>query len=69
MKEAIGKAAGVIWGFLDQQSEPVTLSTLKNNVSLSSTLLMMGLGWLAKEDKLDIGMSGSSTSYRISLKR
>ena len=68
MNEAIGNAAGVIWGFLDQQSEPVTLSTLKNNVSLSSTLLMTGLGWLAREDKLDIEVSGSSTSYRISLK-
>lgn len=66
---AIGKAAGIIWDFLDQQSEPVNLSTLKNDLSPSSTLLMMGLGWLAREDKLAIETPENSPSYRISLKR
>jgi hypothetical protein len=67
MKEDIGNAAGEIWTFMDQQPEPVTLSTLIKALPLSSTLLMMGLGWLAREDKLDMVMSGSS--YKISLKR
>jgi hypothetical protein len=69
MNKEIGDAAGVIWRFLDQQSQPVTLSTLKKSLSLSSTLLMMGLGWLAREDKLDVEMSEESYSYRISIKR
>ena len=62
----IGEAAGIIWKFLKQQDGPVTLSTLTKNLDLSSTLLMMGLGWLAREDKLTIEMSGNS--YRICLK-
>ena len=66
---AIGNAAGVIWEFLDQKSEPVNLSTLKSEISVSSTLLMMGLGWLAREDKLAIEKTENSPSYRISLKR
>lgn len=65
---AIGNAAGIIWDFLDQQSEPVNLSTLKNDLPPSSTLLMMGLGWLAREDKLAIETPENSPSYRISLK-
>ncbi len=69
MIETIGNAAGVIWRFLDKQSAPVTLSTLRRNLPLSSTLLMMGLGWLAREDKLNIEISNDSYSYRISLKR
>jgi len=69
MNEAIGNAAGIIWRFLDQASQPVTLSTLRKSLSLSSTLLMMGLGWLAREDKLNIETSDDSYSYRISLKR
>lgn len=69
MNEAIGNAAGMIWKFLDQQSQPVTLSTLKKSLSLSSTLLMMGLGWLAREGKLQIDMPDDSYSYRVSLKR
>ncbi|MCD6508576.1 winged helix-turn-helix domain-containing protein [Candidatus Poribacteria bacterium] len=69
MIETIGNAAGEIWRFLDKQTAPVTLSTLRKNLSLSSTLLMMGLGWLAREDKLNIEISNDSYSYRISLKR
>lgn len=66
---AIGNAAGVIWKFLEQQSEPVNLSTLKKNLSVSSTFLMMGLGWLAREDKLAIEIPEDSPSYRISIRR
>jgi hypothetical protein len=66
MSETIGNAAGMIWRFLHPQSQPVTLSTLKKNLGLSPTLLVMGLGWLAREDKLNIELS---SSYQISLKR
>ena len=69
MTEDIGNAAGVIWRFLNQQTEPVNLLTLKKGVTISTTLLTMGLGWLAKEGKLDITMSDESYSYRISIKR
>ena len=67
MTKDIGKAAGLIWGFLDQQTKPVTLSALKKNIDCSDMLLMMGLGWLAREDKLNMKMS--QASYKISLKR
>jgi hypothetical protein len=69
MIETIGNAAGEIYKFLDKQEEPVTLSTLRKNLFLSSTHLMMGLGWLAREGKLNIKMPENSYSYRISLKR
>lgn len=65
----IGEAAGVIWRFLDKQAEPVTLSTLRKNLSLSYPLLMMGLGWLAREGKVNLKLSSNPYSYRISLKR
>ncbi len=68
MKDVIGNSAGVIWRFLEKQSQPVTLSTLRKSLPLSSTLLMMGLGWLSREDKLNIEMSDDSYSYKISLK-
>jgi hypothetical protein len=67
MKESIGNAAGIIWEFLDRQSGPVNLAALKRSLDLSSNLLMMGLGWLTREDKLDIEVSGNS--YSISLHR
>lgn len=69
MTKTIGIAAGEIYRFLNKQRQPVTLSTLRKNLSLSSTLLMMGLGWLAREGKLNIEVSQNPYSYRISLKR
>ena len=67
MNDKIGNAAGAIWRFLNDQTEPLNLSNLKKSINLSSTLLMMGLGWLAREDKLKIDLSQSS--YMISIKR
>jgi hypothetical protein len=69
MIATIGIAAGEIWKFFDKQEQPVTLSILRKNLSLSSTLLTMGLGWLAREGKINIEMPENSYSYRISLKR
>ncbi len=67
MNEEIGNAAGLIWTFLAQQFQPVNLSTLKKNVNVSSTLLMMGLGWLARENKLKFEISDDDYSYKISV--
>ena len=67
MNADIGNAAGTIWAFLDKQSEPLAVTTLKKEIDLSSTLLMMGLGWLAREDKLDFDVA--KNSCKISLKR
>ena len=69
MNQDIGYAAGAIWRYLEQQSQPVTLSSLKRSLPLSLTLLMMGMGWLAKENKLNIEISDNSHSYSISIKR
>ena len=68
MIEAIGDAAGTIWRFLNQQPGPFTLTNLRNALPLPYPLLMMGLGWLAREGKLNIEMSDVSYSYRISLR-
>ena len=65
MQKEIGDAAGMIWRFLEKQSEPVNLTILKKNVPVSSTLLMMGLGWLAREDKIKLEIPEDSYSYRI----
>lgn len=69
MIEDIGRSAGIIWAFLDEQTEPVTLSKIKNGVDLSTTLIQMALGWLAREDKIIIEMPEDSFSYKISLKK
>jgi hypothetical protein len=65
MQTQIGEAAGVIWKYLDQHSE-ATLSELNKATKLSEQLLLMGLGWLAREEKLNFVQN--KRSLKVSLK-
>lgn len=69
MIEEIGKTAGEIWTFLNSQPEAVNLAKLRKNISAPANILMMALGWLAREDKLCIEISEDSYEYKISLKQ
>lgn len=51
MDTEIGEAAGRIWRYLTQH-EAVTLRQLQRGTTLSERLLLMGVGWLAREEKL-----------------
>lgn len=57
MQVEIGDVAGIIWGFLDQHGE-TSLSKLKQGTKLSDHILLMGLGWLAREEKVSFGREG-----------
>ena len=52
MDDEIGEAAGTIWRHLAAEREATTLRRLKNSTGLSDHLLLMGLGWLAREGKV-----------------
>jgi Winged helix-turn-helix domain (DUF2582) len=64
MQDEIGSAAGVVWEFLDRQGETV-LVTLKDRTGLSEEILFMALGWLAREEKVNLLKEGRT--IRISL--
>ena len=51
MDTEIGEAAGRIWRYLAQH-EMATLHQLKRGTTLPERLLLMGVGWLAREEKL-----------------
>ena len=51
MDTEIGEAAGQIWQYLAQHGE-VTLPRLQQGTILPERLLLMGIGWLAREEKL-----------------
>ena len=53
MEAEIGQA-GRIWRQLAEQRGPATHSTLKRTTKLSNQLLLLGLGWLARDNKLTI---------------
>jgi len=49
----IGEAAGLIWKTLDD-SGPASVAQLVKNSEKSRDLVMQALGWLAREDKIEI---------------
>jgi hypothetical protein len=64
--EEIGHAAGEIWGALSTGNGGVTVASLKKSVDAPADLVMLALGWLAREDKVAIDASGRTPT--ISLK-
>ncbi|KPJ58267.1 MAG: hypothetical protein AMJ46_14460 [Latescibacteria bacterium DG_63] len=60
-----GEMAGEIWQALSSKG-PLTLSTLMNETEEDYTVLLMGLGWLLREDKIKVEKKGKAWS--ISLK-
>ena len=64
MDGEIGDAAGVIWRNLERHGE-TTLSTLTHGTKLSDQRLLMGVAWLAREDKLGCTRAGRTLKIRL----
>jgi predicted transcriptional regulator len=50
--EEIGEVAGEIWHVLRERGE-MSLSGIASAINASQSTVYMGLGWLAREDKLE----------------
>jgi Mn-dependent DtxR family transcriptional regulator len=54
MLDNIGSVAGTIWHYLEKNSKvKVTPTKLARELSESQNIVMMAVGWLAREGKLD----------------
>ncbi|MFH1519014.1 MAG: winged helix-turn-helix domain-containing protein [Candidatus Omnitrophota bacterium] len=62
----IGIIAGEIWNFLDKQGE-VSLEQLISGIDKSRDLILMSLGWLAREGHVLVRKEESL--YQISLRK
>jgi hypothetical protein len=65
MQTEIDSAAGIIWRYLNENGE-MTLSKLKQGTRLAAPLLLMGIGWLSREEKLSFTKAGRIV--RVSLR-
>lgn len=63
--QQIGETAGDVWKSLDQHG-PMSLAKLVERVGGNRDVLMQAIGWLAREDKLD--MSETKRGRVIALK-
>ena len=49
--DSIGMVAGLVWTYLSSNGS-VTLSKLAREIDAPRDLVMQGVGWLAREDKV-----------------
>jgi hypothetical protein len=63
--DKVGETAGTIWQALDKDG-PQKVTALKKQVKATDITLHMALGWLAREDKIEMVVDGRS--YKVSLK-
>lgn len=63
--DQIGTSAGEIYNYLNTNGT-TTFSKMKKDLDLKGNFADLGLGWLAREDKVSISKKGASVN--ISLK-
>ena len=51
VNKIVGETAGVVWQALDTQG-PLSLAKLAKKTQISRDVVMMAVGWLAREDKV-----------------
>ena len=54
----IGETAGEVWHLLAEENEPVSLAQLTKRIDQPRDVIMQAVGWLAREDKIQIEENG-----------
>ncbi|MBI5779384.1 MAG: winged helix-turn-helix domain-containing protein [Planctomycetes bacterium] len=58
----IGKAAGEVWRYLDKHGNTPLEKVQKDLKNISKDLFQQALGWLARENKVDINTAAKPTT-------
>ncbi|MCD7780702.1 MAG: winged helix-turn-helix domain-containing protein [Candidatus Gastranaerophilales bacterium] len=64
MMEMIGETAGQIWNYLNENGE-ASLTKMKKDLDLKGNFAELGLGWLAREGKVEVSKKGTSTNVKL----
>jgi len=64
MHESIIESAGKIYNFLNENGE-VSINKMKKELDLKNNFAELGLGWLAREDKLNYNVSGKTVNISL----
>ena len=64
MLEEIGITAGEIWHYLEENSE-ASIGKLSQELKLTDRMILLRLGWLAREGKLDIQKRQRATYFML----
>lgn len=68
MLESIGSVAGAIWHYLEDNNE-ATLTKLTREIGENERKVLMGVGWLAREGKLDFEQRKQGTYITLKIQQ
>ena len=60
----IGDTAGMVWHYLEQHG-PMSVTGLAQELGEPRDLVMQAIGWLAREEKVDITESGRTKTISL----
>lgn len=64
MRDTIGDAAGKIWHYLNENGD-ASVSKVTSETGLGKNEVQRGIGWLLKEDKLNIETVGRAETLSL----
>ncbi|MBQ3101881.1 winged helix-turn-helix domain-containing protein [bacterium] len=64
MQETIIEKVGQIYNYLSERGE-VTTTKMRKDLSLDEAFAGMGIGWLAREDKINLVKRGAHTKISL----
>ena len=64
VQDMIGSSAGEIYQYLYSNGE-TSFSKMKKELDLKGNFADLGLGWLAREDKIEFSKKGSTVNVRL----
>ena len=66
LEQTIGESAGQIYNYLaESKNQQATITKLNKDLDLKGNFTELGLGWLAREDKIEMVKSGSSIKVKL----
>ncbi|MBP7211545.1 winged helix-turn-helix domain-containing protein [bacterium] len=65
MENSIGLSAGQIYQYLSNNNGEANFSKIKKELDLKGNFADLGLGWLAREDKVTILKNGNSIKVKL----
>ncbi len=63
----IGESAGVVWQYLKEHGR-TTLTTLQRGIGAHSDAVLMAVGWLAREGKVELAQEKRSVYIQLTEK-
>ncbi len=65
LEQTIGLSAGQIYNYLSENNGEVSLTKMKKELDLKGNFADLGLGWLAREEKIEMSKKGNSLNVRL----